>query len=55
MTKKQLEERTNQAVTQTAQALQTVFEALNKGQQRKLLADDTVAELFVRYGVETDL
>ena len=53
MTKQQLNEKTNLALTQTAQALQMVYEALNKGQQKKLLANDAVAELFARYGVET--
>ena len=52
MTKKQLHENTERVFAQTAQALQTVYEALNKGQQKKLLANEEVAALFVRYGVE---
>lgn len=33
-------------------ALQTVFDALNQGQQKKLLADENVKALLDRYGVE---
>ncbi len=34
-------------------ALQTVFDALNPGQQQKLLKDEAVKTVFERYGVET--
>lgn len=33
-------------------ALQTVYDALNQGQQKKLVKDETVRALFDRYGVE---
>jgi Fe2+ or Zn2+ uptake regulation protein len=33
-------------------ALQTVYDALNQGQQKKLLKEESVKELFDRYGVE---
>lgn len=33
-------------------ALQTVYDALNQGQQKKILKDEKVKELFDRYGVE---
>ena len=36
---------------ETKAALQTVYEALNQGQQKKLLKDDAVKALFERYGV----
>lgn len=32
-------------------ALTTVFNELNRGQQQKLMRDDKVRELFERYGV----
>jgi hypothetical protein len=32
--------------------LQTVFDALNKGQQNKILKNEEVKALFDRYGVE---
>ena len=37
---------------ETKAALQTVYDALNQGQQKKLLKDESVKELFDRYGVE---
>ena len=33
-------------------ALQTVYDELNQGQQKKILKNDKVKELFDRYGVE---
>lgn len=41
-----------QAVNEeTKAALQTVYDALNHGQQQKLLKDEAVKELFDFYGV----
>lgn len=37
--------------TETKEALQTVYDALNTGQQNKLLKDEAVKALFDRYGV----
>lgn len=37
---------------ETKEALQTVYNELNNGQQKKLLKNDTVKALFDRYGVE---
>jgi hypothetical protein len=39
-------------VSETKAALQTVYDALNQGQQKKILKDEAVKELFDRYGVE---
>lgn len=36
---------------ETKTALQTVYDALNQGQQQKLLKNDNVKELFDFYGV----
>ena len=36
---------------ETKVALQTVYDALNQGQQKKILKDEAVKELFDRYGV----
>ena len=45
----------NEAVTKckedTKTALQTVYDALNNGQQKKLVKDEAVKALFDRYGV----
>lgn len=37
---------------ETKEALQTVYNELNNGQQKKLLKIEAVQELFDRYGVE---
>ena len=37
---------------ETRVALQTVYDALNQGQQKKILKDDAVKALFDRYCVE---
>lgn len=38
--------------TETGAALQTVFDELNNGQQKKILKNDTIKALFDRYGVK---
>lgn len=38
--------------SETQTALQTVFDALNQGQQQKILKDANVKALFDRYGVD---
>ena len=52
MKKAELERKTNTVLAETRDALQTVYDALNQGQQKKLLKDEKVAALFARYGVE---
>lgn len=37
---------------QTKEALQTVFDALNQGQQNKIVKNENVKALFDLYGVE---
>lgn len=51
MKKTTLIKKTDEAVSETREALRTVYEALNQGQQKKLLKDEKVAKLFERYGV----
>lgn len=38
---------------ETKNALQTVYDALNSGQQNKILKNEAVKALFDRFGVET--
>lgn len=38
--------------TETKEALQTMYDALNQGQQQKILKDEAVKALFERYGVK---
>ena len=54
MTKTELETKTEAVITETRTALQTVYDALNHGQQQKILKDEAVAKLFERYGVEVE-
>lgn len=53
MTRAELMQKTDLAVEETRTALQTVYDALNQGQQKKILKDEAVADLFERYGVIT--
>ena len=53
MTKRELKAKTTEIIEETKTALQTVYDALNQGQQKKILKDEAVAALFERYGVET--
>lgn len=52
MTKKELMQALAQAKSETKEALQLVYDTLNSGQQKKIIKDETVVELFNRYGVE---
>lgn len=52
MTKSELTSRTDAAVTETRNALQTVYNSLNFGQQIQLIKDKRVKALFDRYGVK---
>lgn len=51
MTKAELQRKTDSAVEETRAALQTVYEALNHGQQKQIVKDESVRALFDRYGV----
>ena len=52
MKKTELNEKTQAVISKTKEALQTVFDALNQGQQKKILKNEKVKTLFDRYGVE---
>ena len=53
MTKAELKAKTDAAVEETRVALQTMYDALNQGQQKQIVKDESVAALFERYGVVT--
>lgn len=38
--------------SETKNALQTMYDALNHGQQKKIIKDEKVKALFDRYGVQ---
>lgn len=52
MNKNRLTKAVNDAKAETKTALQTIYDALNQGQQKKIVKNDKVKELFNRYGVE---
>ena len=54
MTKKELNDAVVAAKADTRTALQIVYDALNQGQQKKLLDNENVKTLFDRYGVEVE-
>lgn len=43
---------TDKAVEETRAALQLVYDSLNQGQQKKIIKQESVKELFDRYGVK---
>lgn len=52
MKKTELTAAVNVAKEETKSALQTVYDSLNKGQQKKIVKDEAVKALFGLYGVE---
>lgn len=52
MRKEELKTAVETAKTETKNALQTVYDALNQGQQKKILKNEDVKALFDLYGVE---
>lgn len=53
MTKQELHSAVSAAKTETRDALQVVYDALNQGQKKKILKEEHVAKLFELYGVIT--
>ena len=51
MNKVELKKKTDMVLDQTKNALQTIYDALNSGQQKKLLKNEEVAKLLERYNV----
>jgi hypothetical protein len=54
LTKAQLDAAVTAAKAETREALQTVYDALNQGQRKKIVKDEKVRALFDLYGVEYD-
>lgn len=52
MTKAFLDKAVKQAKDETRQALQTVYDSLNHGQQKQIVKDDKVKALLDLYGVK---
>ena len=51
MKKNVLKQKTQEVINDTKTALQFIFDELNQGQQKKIIKNDEVKELFDRYGV----
>ena len=51
MYKKELFEKVAATKSETKNALQTMYDALNQGQQKKIVKNEEVKALFDRYGV----
>ena len=51
MKKSKLTAAVEAAKTETRNALQTVYDSLNQGQQKKIVKDEAVKKLFDLYGV----
>ena len=52
MKKTELTAAVDAAKAETRNALQTMYDALNQGQQKKIVKDESVKILFDRYGVK---
>lgn len=52
MKRDRLQQEVKAVKTETKEALQTVYDTLNHGQQQKIVKDEQVKALFDRYGVE---
>lgn len=52
MTKEQLDKKVTEIKNETKLALETMYNALNQGQQKQIAKDENVLVLFERYGVE---
>lgn len=54
MKKAKLKEKTAAVKTETRDAVQTMYDAMNPGQKKQIIKNETVATLFERYGVITE-
>ena len=54
MKKSKLKEKTAAVKSETLNALQTMYDALNSGQKKQIVKNEAVATLFERYGVVTE-
>ena len=52
MKKLELDVKVQTVKSETKEALQTMYDALNQGQQKKIVKNEKVKILFDRYGVE---
>lgn len=55
MNKNTLNKAVDKCRAETKNALQTVYDALNQGQRKKIVKDEAVKALFDLYGVEYEV
>ena len=54
MLKRELNEKVDALLLATKEALQLVYDELNKGQRKKLMKNPIIKDLYERYKVEVD-
>ena len=54
MNKHALKKKTDTAADSIKSVMLTMYNALNSGQKKKILKNEAVAELFQKYGVNTE-
>ena len=55
MTKAELKAAVEAAKTEARNALQTMYDAMNHGQQKQIVKNEAVKDQFERYGVEYEM
>lgn len=51
MTKEELETKTDSVISETKNAIETIYNALNRGQRKQIVKNEQVKILFDRYGI----
>lgn len=51
ISKQQLQENVSKTKSETKSALQLIYNSLNPGQQKKLIKNEEVYQLLLRYGI----
>ena len=54
MTKTELQQATEACIEQTHEALQTLWDSINKGQRKQLYKREDIKTLLERYGVQAE-
>ncbi|MBQ7792420.1 MAG: hypothetical protein IJ367_02885 [Clostridia bacterium] len=55
MNKYQLKKNVDKTVTETKEAISTMYDALNQGQKKKIMKNEKVKDLMERHGVNADV
>lgn len=55
MTKKELTDKTENCIATTKEALQLLWDNINKGQRKQLYKNAQIKAMLKRYGVEVDV